>query len=52
LGLIEGWWPTWEFGFCQSREASLDQLFNPIFHGSRGVTEALGDLAAIKALRH
>jgi len=46
LGLIERWPPPRALGFCQACEASLDKLFNPILHGSRGVTEALGDLGA------
>ena len=52
LGLIERWWPTRTFGFCQTCEASLDKLFNPILHGSRGVTEALRDLGTSQALGH
>jgi len=52
LGLIERWWPTWAFGFCQTCEASLDKLFNPILHGARGVAEALSHLSARQALRH
>lgn len=52
LGLIERWRPTWAFDFCQACEASLDKLFNPILHGSRGVTESLRDLSASQALRH
>jgi hypothetical protein len=52
LELIEGWWPTWAFGFCQTCEASLDKLFNPILHGSRGVTKALSHLSTRQALGH
>lgn len=52
LGLIERWWPTWAFGFCQTCEASLDKLFNPILHGPRGITQALRDLGASQTLRH
>lgn len=52
LGLIEGWWPPRAFGFCQACEASLYKLFNPILHGSGGVTEAVRDLGASQALRH
>lgn len=52
LRLIERRWPTRAFGFCQACETSLDKLFNPILHGSRGVTEALRDLSATQALCH
>jgi len=52
LGLVERRWPTRAFGFCQTCEASLDKLFNPILYGSRGVTEALRNLGASQALRH
>ena len=52
LGLVERRWPTRAFGFCQTCEASLDKLFNPILYGARGVAEALRDLGASQALRH
>ena len=52
LGLVERRWPPRTFGFCQTCEASLDKLFNPILHGARGVAEALRDLGASQALRH
>jgi len=52
LGLIEGWWPAWAFGFRQACEASLDKFFNPIMHSARGVAEALGDLSTRQTLRH